>query len=483
MNDIPQFNTPSSSRSPTTPLREIDILSGFLEGIRLEVHAGECVSIMGESGSGKSTLVRTLLGLSGAEEAHVRLFGAPPLHHENRGRLGVAFQQPGLFDGRSVMENLGISGTTEQHNDLVHILEFVGLSSIPPDQLTGVLSGGQQKRLAIVRALLHGRKLIVLDEPTSGLDAESVVQVARLLRHHCLSTGTSLLCITHDKNFAASVSTRIMNLGEGRLVDATESTRNSADKALVERMTAPPPEDLRIPVGIDPATSDSLAGTDSWSPEMIFRRNLPSALAITTIPMVLLGMLMVAQTAQASPIDISSHVPALVVAVVFRELAPLVVGLLLAARIGANLSSEIAGMSYTAQLDTMKVMGHRPERLTMLHPALALMVLFPLAILTSAFLAVFQGVYTSGIPWFGLTIGGTRFASLAFEAITPSLVLGCVLKGVAMGALVAVVSYRQGARHTRSARELGSNVTRANMLNAIGIVCVNIVLSLVLYMS
>jgi putative ABC transport system ATP-binding protein len=188
----------------------------ILRGLDIEVSVGDHVSIVGRSGSGKSTLLN-ILGLldapsSGSVEFDGRLTSTLSARARDiaRGReIGFIFQQFNLLAGRTALENvmaplMYASGRQfwRRRQIALDMLDRVGLAE-RADAMPQVLSGGEQQRISIARALVRGPRLILADEPTGALDIETGSAVMALLDNVAESTGAALITITHDANIAA----------------------------------------------------------------------------------------------------------------------------------------------------------------------------------------------------------------------------------------------------------------------------------------
>lgn len=445
-----------------------------LGGVELDLRAGQRLALVGETGAGKSVLLGCLLGLRRPDRGSVEVLGEEVSGSPRAiDGLGVAFQQPGLFDAWTVAENLRIASSAPLSDDeLRGRLDELGLDEVKFDAMPGVLSGGQRKRIALLRAMIRASRLLVLDEPTSGLDPESSERVGRVLRTWCeAAPERSLLVVSHDYEFAAGIGAefRLLTGGKVEVVEVPRGLDAAGQAAVVRRRLGDSPGALppgfvgRRPIG--------------WGLWTSLRELTVSGMPVAIGALALLGLMMVIHTAGVSPIDMSRFVPRAVVEVVFREVSPLVVGLLLASRVGARVSSEVAAMSYTAQLDSMRLLGIRPWRKLLVPFATSAAIVFPLAILAGGVAAVLCGAACAEMPWSGVRIGQTRFLSLAFEAIDVRLPLSCLVKGVGMGCLVAVTGFVYGSRTVESADALGNAVTRATIAASVGVVFVDIVVS------
>ncbi|WP_033288476.1 ectoine/hydroxyectoine ABC transporter ATP-binding protein EhuA [Amycolatopsis jejuensis] len=213
-----------------TVLRELDFT----------VAPGEFVSLIGPSGSGKTTILRLLMTLEKVDGGTIEV-GGQPLSHMPRGgklvaadekylrevrrRIGMVFQQFNLFPNMKVLQNiteapirtLGLSAKDAEAR-AVELLEMVGLAE-KADAHPTQLSGGQQQRVAIARALAMRPEVLLLDEVTSALDPELVAGVLRVLREIATTTDITILCVTHEMQFAREVSDRVMMFDHGQVLE------------------------------------------------------------------------------------------------------------------------------------------------------------------------------------------------------------------------------------------------------------------------
>jgi ABC-type lipoprotein export system ATPase subunit len=200
-----------------------------LDGAGLEVAAGEVVAVVGRSGSGKSTLLHLLGGLDRPEAGTievdgVRVTGAGEraLSRLRRRRVGFVFQFFHLLPELSGEANVLLAGRVrdarpdalERGQELIDALGLRPVASSLPSQL----SGGEQQRFAIARALVNDPAVLLADEPTGNLDVEAGAEVLRLLRLGA-SEGRAVVMVTHEEN-AAAIADRVLRLEGGRLVRA-----------------------------------------------------------------------------------------------------------------------------------------------------------------------------------------------------------------------------------------------------------------------
>ena len=203
----------------------------ILKGVSLQVGAGEFVSIVGPSGSGKSTLLNMITGIDHPTTGEVLVLGQP-VHTMNendlarwRGRqVGIIFQFFQLLPALTLLKNVilpmdlaGQYTPTERRARALHLLELVGLAD-QAYKLPGLVSGGQQQRAAIARALANDPPLLVADEPTGNLDTATAHKVFDLF-HGLVAQGKTMLVVTHDKELAQEVP-RQVTIVDGQIVDA-----------------------------------------------------------------------------------------------------------------------------------------------------------------------------------------------------------------------------------------------------------------------
>ena len=196
-----------------------------LDGVDLDVGAGELVAVTGRSGSGKSTLLNIVGTLDrpdagSVEVCGVRLDGAPEsaLAPLRRDRIGFVFQSFHLLPELTGLENVLLPARLNGRGPALErgrrLVEQLGLGEAA-ERLPAVLSGGEQQRLAIARALVNDPRLVLADEPTGNLDTDSGVAVLRLLRA-IADEGRPVLLVTHELE-ATRRADRVLRLERGRL--------------------------------------------------------------------------------------------------------------------------------------------------------------------------------------------------------------------------------------------------------------------------
>ncbi len=217
-------------RAVSKSYQEGDRLHTVLDGASVEIDSGEFVALLGPSGSGKSTLLNLIGGIDSPDDGRILVDGREVTSLEEpertlfrRDRVGLVFQFFNLLPTLNVLENLllplELKGTVG--SDAVRVaeelLERVGLEARAgafPDRL----SGGEQQRIAVARALVHGPAVVLADEPTGSLDADASRVVMELLEELVRERGRTLLLVTHNPELATRAD-RVLHLEGGQLVE------------------------------------------------------------------------------------------------------------------------------------------------------------------------------------------------------------------------------------------------------------------------
>ncbi|MEU0529061.1 ectoine/hydroxyectoine ABC transporter ATP-binding protein EhuA [Amycolatopsis tolypomycina] len=211
-----------------------------LDELSFRVGRGEFVSLIGPSGSGKTTILRLLMTLERADGGSIHVGGRCLSHRVKDGtlvpaderhlraarrRIGMVFQQFNLFPNMNVRQNIveaprRVLGLSAEEADAraAQLLQLVGLAD-KMDAHPVRLSGGQQQRVAIARALAMRPQVLLLDEVTSALDPELVAEVLSVLKEIATTTDITILCVTHEMEFARHVSDRVLMFDHGRIVE------------------------------------------------------------------------------------------------------------------------------------------------------------------------------------------------------------------------------------------------------------------------
>jgi ABC-type histidine transport system ATPase subunit len=235
--------------SPILNIRNIHKRFGELEvlhGISLTANQGDVISLIGSSGSGKSTFLRCINLLEIPDQGEVELDGKAIQFSMNRAgkriagdagqvqtlrsRIAMVFQQFNLWSHMTVLENVSVApscvqglSSAEAKEIGMEFLEKVGIAD-KADLYPAFMSGGQQQRAAIARALAMRPEAILFDEPTSALDPELVGEVLSVMRK-LAEEGTTMIVVTHEMSFARDVSNKTLFLHDGVIEEQGDPAR------------------------------------------------------------------------------------------------------------------------------------------------------------------------------------------------------------------------------------------------------------------
>ena len=199
-----------------------------LEDISFEIKEGEFVSVVGKSGAGKTTLIKMILGLESPTSGEVLFQGQSVSELDGsslqniRKRIGGIYQDYKLLPSKTVFENVAYIMEVEGKNDqeikeeVPKVLEAIGLLE-KTDNFPNQLSGGEQQRLAVARAIVNHPDVIIADEPTGNLDPYNTYEVISLLEK-INKVGKTVLLATHDREVINKLAKRVITIEKGKIV-------------------------------------------------------------------------------------------------------------------------------------------------------------------------------------------------------------------------------------------------------------------------
>jgi phospholipid/cholesterol/gamma-HCH transport system ATP-binding protein len=223
-----------------------------LDGLNLDVHAGETLVIIGRSGVGKSTILKLVAGLLAPDRGEVWVEGQEVERlgeqelNELRKKMGVVFQYAALFDSLTVFENIAFRLLRDfgmepgKAKEVVRQkLELVGLKDDLMDLKPSQLSGGMRKRVGLARAIAVDPEIILYDEPTSGLDPVTSEAINDLVLDMQKKLGVTSVIVTHDMHSAYKVANRIAMIYDGKIIGigTPEEIKNSGDPYIHQFVT------------------------------------------------------------------------------------------------------------------------------------------------------------------------------------------------------------------------------------------------------
>lgn len=493
-------------------LRQLTVTAGtkvLLEDASITFPAGELILLLGWSGVGKSVLLRILAGLIEPAHAGIRYTGkidfvsAKGTHRpesDSTHPVAVVFQDFALLDELSPLQNVQIALDHTRDQKQMSTGRAAGLLAelrVPTDRPTSVLSGGQQQRLAIARAIASEADVVFYDEPTSGLDHKTALQVAEFIRETQRSHRRTSILITHDYETLSRIADRIILLDhtQKKLVELPREEWGKLPEVL-----GPPPEMTNDLAKISMVSQagrvvrtameesgqfvESVVGLP-WSLLPLWRSRKwglrytvyylklvagPSACVYVAVAGMILGF--VAQDFVFRYLPFRQFTEPLLTEnllhatgfSLYRFLVPILSTILIAARSGAAVASDVGSKVYGNQLDAMKTIGIDPNRLLRTPVLYAFLIGTPfLAFLSYAVAAVAASfAFLMTHAELGIGFWDSHFHR---ELILPT---GFLYKGsswliaklLTCGLGIAIISWRCAVTPKLSGSEISHGVTR-----------------------
>jgi ABC-type transporter Mla maintaining outer membrane lipid asymmetry ATPase subunit MlaF/ABC-type transporter Mla maintaining outer membrane lipid asymmetry permease subunit MlaE len=519
-----------SSPGTAVELRDLRVLAGgrvLLERAAARFEPGQITLIVGPSGAGKSLLLRVLAGLITSQDQDIQVRGRVLFDQQDvlpqRGRVsaGVVFQNFALFDELTPLDNVRFA-----HAHRTNHRAAAGDSSpeallnelrVPQNVRTASLSGGQRQRLAIARTLAYDPDVILYDEPTSGLDAATAEQVAGLIAAtHETHRKTSII-VTHDYEALAPIADAIYlldplarelrpvpknqwadlrrQLHTGPLED--EPPLDASDWAAARRAAG----DLLARLGdffsgtsrvVEEALLTPLRLLPVWrSPAWGWRVSWnylklvadPSAWLYLMISGAIIGFVATYFTFRflpyakyTEPLLIENLLASLGFAL-YRILVPVLALILIAARCGAAVASDVGGKSYGQQLDALRSLGVRPARYLLTGILYAFLIGAPLLVAIGYATATVTSlvVFTAIRPERGPDFWNLHYHR---DLLVPGEVLyqgthWLLAKVLLCGLGIAMVAYHRSARPKYSSRDVSAGITSTILGSTLWVLVVN----------
>jgi branched-chain amino acid transport system ATP-binding protein len=213
----------------------------ILQGVDLEVPEGELTVLLGRNGAGKTTTMRTVMGLWRASRGTIHFSGRPieAVPTPAIARLGIAYvpENMGIFGGLSVRENLTLAAVDGpiDRTRLAHVFRLFPPLETFFELPAGNLSGGQKQMLAIARAMIEKRRLVLIDEPSKGLSPSMVKTMTEAL-FELKRSGTTILLVEQNFATAEAVGDNVAVMDDGRIVHRGSMPALAADRGLQEKL-------------------------------------------------------------------------------------------------------------------------------------------------------------------------------------------------------------------------------------------------------
>ena len=198
-----------------------------LDNVSFKIEKGEIVVILGASGAGKSTLLNILGGMDNLTSGSYKMDGeevgnynSKELENFRRNNIGFVFQFYNLMNNLTALENVEIAASLVKNPlSSIDMLEKVGLAK-RKNNYPGELSGGEQQRVSIARALVKNPKLLLCDEPTGALDSKTGISIIKLLYEISREENTTVIIVTHNSSLK-DIATHLIRISDGKIIENT----------------------------------------------------------------------------------------------------------------------------------------------------------------------------------------------------------------------------------------------------------------------
>ncbi len=488
-------------------LSNLSIFAGgnaLLDDVSVNIKAGKITLIVGCSGVGKSLLLRAIAGLLDTSSS-VRLQGdisvnAEPAKSGNR-QVGVVFQHFALLDELTPAENVRIArdhcADRKGRRPTTDPKELLAELQVPSGRHTGVLSGGQRQRLAIARALAFDAPILVYDEPTSGLDSTNASKVARRIRSTNNSHQKTSIVVTHDFQSLLPIADEVLlldaqsrsltlvprqqwgSLSKMLVVPPREEEEESGKRGLANRvvekianflvLTSRVAEEVvTFPMRLVPAWRSPFWGLKFLTHYLRLIAG-PTACLYLLITGMIIGFVATYFTFRflpyanyTKPLLIEDLLQSIGFSL-YRVLIPLLASLLIAARCGAAVASDVGAKCYGKQLDAMRSLSVSPQRYLLSPILYSFLVGVPVLTVLSFLAAAFTSMVVFEVSHPGL---GLEYWNLHFhrQLVDPGeffydgwqWMFG---KQLLCAAGIGLIAYRQGSRPKLSSSAVSQCIT------------------------
>ena len=213
----------------------------ILHGVDLSVRRGRVTMLLGRNGAGKTTTLRSIMGLWQPRAGTIRFDGAEisGLATPDIARLGIAYvpETMGIFAQLTVAENMKLAATGSRFDEarLEDVFRFFPILKTKWHDRAGLMSGGQKQMLAVARAIVEERRLMIIDEPTKGLAPSVIDQLIECFREQ-KARGTTILLVEQNFHMARSVGDDVAVMDNGRVIHAGAMAELAGDEALQTRL-------------------------------------------------------------------------------------------------------------------------------------------------------------------------------------------------------------------------------------------------------